>query len=130
MKKGLLLFVAAAFISTGFASTAIEAPGIKKLNAHFIMIPVGETGQKISLMQLSTISRGDLESMTGRKMNVFQKLVVKKLQKRLKKGIAADGTITDNKINKLQHDYKGKSGFHFGGFALGLILGCVGVLVA
>ena len=130
MKKSLLLVLAVAFIATSFANTTVEAPVLKKLNANEIMIPVGKTGQKISLMELSTIKRHDLEIMTGKKMNLFERLAFKKTQKRLKRGINEDGVITDKKINKLHKAYAGETGFHIGGFALGFLLGLIGVIIA
>jgi len=94
------------------------------------MIPVGKTGQKISLMQLSAISRGELENMAGRRMNFFERLAFKKTQKKLKKGINRDGVITDKKINNLLKAYTEENDFHIGGFALGFFFTLVGVVVA
>lgn len=145
MRKITLLFVASAFIvSTGFskslavapttAAPAVEAPAVKpvtKINANTLMIPVGKTGKKISLMELSTIKRSELETLTGKKMTFVERIAFNKTQKKLSKGIDENGYVTNKKLNKVFLSKKaGESGFHLGGFALGFLLGLIGVLLA
>src|SRR5262245_1926548 len=99
MRKLFLLTSFALLLTTSFATTSIE-PSPVKLKATEILFPIGKTGQKISLMELSTISREKLESLTGKKMNSFQRMAFKATQKKLRKGIDPDGTIQKKKLQK------------------------------
>ena len=129
MKKVLSLLTAVALMFGTFAATTPASVAPKKLNANEVMLPVSNTGKSISLKQLSTISMDDMEELTGRKMNWAEKFAFKSGQRKLQRGIAADGTITSKKLNKVAAPMAG-GGFHFGGFALGFFLGLIGVLIA
>ncbi|TCJ17858.1 hypothetical protein EPD60_06645 [Flaviaesturariibacter flavus] len=122
MRKLFFLFAALLVMATSFAS--VSPVSIPK-NAKTIMIPVGNTGKSISLMDLSTISIADYEAMSGRKMSGIDKMGFRKAQKKLSKSINADGTLK----GKLAKATEGE-GFSFGGFALGFFLGLIGVLIA
>ncbi len=138
----MLVVATGLFVATGFAKNsiavapttpvvkpAVEAPA--KLNANAIMVPVGKTGKTISLKELSTISKSDLEQLRGKKMGFFEKVAFNKAQKKLQKGMDENGTITSKKLNKLLTAKKaGETGFHLGGFALGFLGGLLGVLIA
>ena len=132
MKKATLFVFLAAFGLSVFASLPVNAPTLSpKLKAAEIMIPIGKSGKKISLLDLSTISAKDLQNLTGKKMNFFDRLAFKASQKKLKKSIDADGTITSKKINKFFSKRFGPTeGFHALGFILGFFLGLIGVLIA
>lgn len=97
-------------------------------NAAEIMIQLGKDGQKISLLQLSKISKDELELITGRKMNASETFAFNKAQKQMKRGINNEGVVTSKKLQKLFR--AGEEGFHFGGFALGFFVGIIGVLIA
>ncbi len=129
MRKILLLIVSTAIISVSFgAATTVVKP---TPNANEIFLPVGKTGQKISLMELSRISMKDFETLTNRKLKFFDRLAFKSAQKKLRKGISADGTIKKQKLKKFSNRfYGGETGFHAGGFFLGFLLGITGVLIA
>lgn len=127
MKKlslALVAFFMMAFTFSAFASEGAPAP--KK--ASEIFFNVGSTGERISLQELSTISREELELRTGKKMNFGEKIAFKKAQKKLNKGIDEDGNLTSKKLKKAFAD--GESGFHLGGFALGFLVGLIGVVIA
>lgn len=139
----MLVVASSLFVASGFAKSfiavaptapavvkpAVEAPA--KLNANAIMVPVGKTGKTISLKELSTISKSDLELLRGKKMGFFEKIAFNKAQKQLKKGMDENGTITSKKLNKVLTSKKaGETGFHLGGFALGFFVGLIGVLIA
>ena len=81
------------------------------------------------LLDLSTISAKDLQNLTGKKMNFFDRLAFKASQRKLKKSIDADGTITSKKINKFFSKRFGPhEGFHALGFILDFSLAFIGVL--
>src|SRR5215212_8366278 len=134
MKKILCLFVALALITSSYA--AVVLPGKKestvkpKLNAADVLIPIGKNGETISLIQLSEIKVKDLEVLTGNKMNLADKIGFKFAQKQLRNSINADGTFSNRKLEKIAARAEDGSGFHLGGFALGFLLGLIGVLIA
>jgi len=128
MRKMLFLGTALLLFSASFAISNVSAPVLK---ADQLFFPIGKNGQKISYAQLATISMADLQALTGRKMNFMQRMNFQMAQKKMRKSIAADGTIKNKKIAKfLTKGSAGESGFHLGGFALGFFLGIIGVLIA
>ena len=134
MKKISLSIVCVIFSMLALATTAPQkgsAPE-KVLNAKLIQIPIGSSGKYISLYKLSTLSRTELEAMTGKKMTIGERLAFNKTKQRLAKGMDADGTIKDKKILKAfgREDKDRTRGFHFGGFILGFVLGLIGVVLA
>ena len=122
MKKLILLLLTVCFLSTSFA--AFEVKPVNKM-ASEIFVPVGND-MKISLMDLSTISIKDLEKLTGKHLNFFDRMAFKAGQKKLRKSINRDGTV-NNKLNQFV-DGDGE-GFNIGGFALGFFLGLIGVII-
>jgi hypothetical protein len=129
MKKLLFLLIATALFTVTFGNRITEIN--PALNAKNVLIPVGKTGKTISLMELSTISLKDFETLTDRKMKLFDRFAFKTAQKKLRKGIAEDGTIKKKKLQKFfGKAYAGETGFHAGGFFLGFLLGLIGVLIA
>ena len=127
MKKIFLLFFSVLILVTSFGSYT-PAPPVPNANAMFIT--VGNTGKKVSLMELSTFSLKEIESAKGQKMKFFEKLSFKLAQKKLKKKINADGTFKNPKFAKKIAASYNDTGFHLGGFALGFLVGLVGVLIA
>jgi hypothetical protein len=71
-----------------------------------------------------------LQTLTERKMNFTERISFRIAQKKLRKNIAADGTIEKKKLEKFFLKRSGETGFHVGGFALGFFLGLIGVLIA
>lgn len=131
MKKLFTAVMALLILSTSFGSapTVINPSVItpKALKASEIKIPLAN-GKTISLLELSNISRTDLEKLTGKKMSFVQRFAFKVEQKKLRKGINSDGIVTNTKIKKMFAEEGG--GFNIGGFALGFLLGLIGVLIA
>ena len=127
MKKLMILFLAFLFLSNSFANISILTPPKK---ASELFIPIGTTGQKISLMELSQINQTDLQTFTGRKMGIMEKIAFKAAQKELKNNINPDGTFNKRFAKKLEKRSEGTTGFHAGGFFLGFLLGPIGVLIA
>jgi hypothetical protein len=91
---------------------------------------LGKPEEKISLMELSTINANDLQLLAGKKMNFAEKVLFKISQRRLRSSIAPDGTIDNKRLEKLFKKKDGETGFHAGGFFLGLFLWIIGVLIA
>ena len=128
MKK--LFFAVAAFLilSNSFGTSVSLSP--RKLKADEVFIPIGTSGKTVSLMELSTMRMSELQTLTGKKFNFGQKVSFKVAQKKLRGTIAPDGTIDSKKFQKMFSKKAGDSGFHAGGFFLGLLLGLIGVLIA
>ena len=128
MKKIILLFTVICLVVNSFAAFTLEAPPVK---ASEVYITVGSKGEKISLLDLSRMKIKDLQQLTGKKMNLFDKIGFSLAQKKLRQSINHDGTFSQKKIHKFfSRAGDGSSGFHLGGFALGFLLGLIGVLVA
>lgn len=127
MKKVLTLLTAICFLANTFAAVSVTVPPKK---ASEILIPIGKTGQQISLLDLSQISVKDYQQVTGKHMKLSEKLSFKLAQRELRQSINPDGTINSKKLEKALQKADGTSGFHIGGFALGFLLGLIGVLIA
>lgn len=125
MKKLLVLLAVYTFCTASFASTGFST--VPK-NANRMYIPLGNN-TRITLMDLSEMKVKDYEKLSGKHLNFFQKLAFKAEQKKLRNSISEDGTITNNKLaNAFSAD--GSLGFNIGWFALGLLLGLIGVLLS
>ena len=127
MKLIFTLFVAFSLVTSSFASSGISSLPKK---ASDVYLPIGSTGQKISLLDLSRIDVKDFETLSGRKLHFFDRVGFKLAQKKLRKSISADGTIDNKKLNKFLEQGDHSTGFHLGGFALGFFVGLIGVLIA
>lgn len=127
MRRIIFLFTGLCLFLSSFAITKpIERPPVK---ANQVYLPIGKNGERISLMDLSTIKARDLEKLTGKKMSLFDKIGFKISQKKLRAGIRSDGSFKNKKLQKA-FDGDGTTGFHIGGFALGFLLGLIGILIA
>ena len=131
MKKLFLFALAFAIAAVTFgAPTAVINPTKPvRPNAASIMIPLGD-GQSISLLDLSEMRIKDVEKITGKKMKLADRVSFKIAQKQLRNSINPDGTLNDKRIIKAAKKAVDGSGFHLGGFALGFLLGLIGVLIA
>lgn len=128
MKKIALFLVTIAFQLAAFA-TLSSSPGPMK--ASDVLLPVGKTGQKITLQELSMISIGDYQKLSGQHMSLFDRMGFKMAQRELRNSIREDGTLQSDRVAQLaQKAGDAASGFHAGGFFLGLLLGLIGVIVA
>ena len=127
MKKLLLILLAFSLACSSFAFSTFSFSHKK---ASDVFIPIGSTGMKISLLDLSKIGVKDFEKLSGRHLNFFDKIGFKMAQRKLRKSINADGTIDNKKLNKFLEQGDHSTGFHLGGFALGFFLGLIGVLLA
>jgi hypothetical protein len=134
LMASVILFSSYAAAPSADLSVPANKPAVETpvLNANQVMLPVGNTGKLISLMALSEISVKDFETISGKKLNLVDKIGFKLGQKKLRNKIEADGTIRSKTMKKLASKMAsdGETGFHIGGFALGFLLGLIGVLIA
>ena len=133
MKKILSLFVVTAFAVSSFAGVSTVTPSSKpaRVYAADVLIPIGKNGEKVSMLDLSTMKVKELEQLTVKKMKLADKAGFKIAQKQLRNSINPDGTFNHKKFDRLAKKAAPGSGdFNIGGFALGFLLGLIGVLVA
>lgn len=128
MKNFLFLLATIILFTPSFAASGYSSLPKK---ATDIYIPIGNNNQ-ISLFEISKMKVQDYEKLSGRHLNLFDKIMFKAGQKKLKNSIAADGTITNKRLIKAMYGdgVDHSRGFHLGGFALGFFVGLIGVLIA
>lgn len=127
--KNFLILLVCAFISFSAHAVSPTDKSYYKIDAKTYFFHLGKTGKTISFFELAHASKKEIEEKTGNKLNFFEALSIKKVQKKLKKMIDKDGNI---KVSSKDPDdgISGEKGFHLGGFALGLILSWVGLIIA
>ena len=126
--KGPFILLLVSLISTSISASI--APGSKPPNAKDIMVPIA-SGKVISLHDLAYIKVADYESVTGKKLSLLKKIEFKLSQRKLQNSMNEDGTFSNKRMEKLfKSGIDGETGFHLGGFALGLFLSLIGVLIA
>jgi hypothetical protein len=128
MRKLFVGFAALLMLTNSFASVPpSETPG---KNANQVFVPIGNTGKQISLYDFSRIRLRDFEKEAGYKLKFTEKVTFKLAQGELKQSINEDGTINSKRMEKGLRRLGGETGFHIGGFALGFLLGLLGVVIA
>lgn len=132
MKKTFMLFILFGIFSVVHSSTNTipVSKGKTPVNAYEVYVPLGKTGQMISLMDLSQIKVKEFEKLSGKKMKLIDKVNFKIAQRELKKSINRDGSFSDKKVEKFLNKAALGGAFNIGGFALGLFLSLIGVLIA
>jgi hypothetical protein len=132
MKKLILLVTTVTFVFSSFGAATLPDPASKPpVKASEVYIPIGKSGEKISLLDLSTMKIKDLQQLTGKKLNLVDRVGFKMAQKKLRQSINNDGTFNQKKVSKFfNKSAEGSGSFHIGGFALGFLLGLIGVLIA
>jgi hypothetical protein len=105
MKKRVFIFAIALslFVSSFAAGTTVIVIPEKtpSPNARQILLPVGKNGEKVSLMDLSEMKTKDYETLTGKKMNLKDRLVFNIVQKKLRNSISANGDIKTKMLEKV-----------------------------
>src|SRR5215204_657680 len=98
MKKILAFIVFIATLSVAYAtSVSTEKPSLK---ASEIYLPIGKSGQLISIRDLSVIKIKDFEALTGKKMRLVDRVAFALAQKQVRKSINSDGTFNKRKVQK------------------------------
>lgn len=133
MKEVITLLALITSFSSAYSATNSNfiKPAKNSVKATEVYLPVGTKGELISLMELSQIKVKDYEALTGKEMKFLNKVNFKIAQRQLKKSINPDGTFSQKKVERyFTKASKGLGGFNIGGFALGLFLSLIGVLIA
>lgn len=129
MRK-LVIFSILLFCTVQIFGSPLAVKPKKKIYAAQIMIPLDQSGSKISLLDISRMTIKEAEVVRGGKMKFSEKIAFKVAQKKLKQSINPDGTINDRRLVKGLKKVDGNGGFHAGGFFLGLLLGLIGLIIA
>jgi hypothetical protein len=131
MKKITCLLITALLLNVCIAINP-AADGSTPVKATEIMLPIGNTGNSISLADFSQLKPAEYEKLANVKLNFFDRIAYKRAMKKLRNSINADGTINNQRIVKMlgKTAVDSDSGFHLGGAALGFLLGLIGVLIA
>jgi len=131
MRKMITLLALIAFFYSASSNTFLSSAARPALKADEVYVPVGKTGQLISLADLSQIKLKDFEKLSGQKMKFSEKITFKIGHRQLRKSINRDGTFNRKSIEKyLAHPAGPGGGFSLTGLLLGLLLSLLGVLVA
>jgi hypothetical protein len=132
MKKTFILFLLITVFSATYSSTTSisVSPAKSFVKATEVYVPIGKTGQFISLLELSQIKVKDYEALTGKKMKFLDKVNFRLGQRELKKSINRDGTFSNKRVEKYFNKAALGGAFSLSGFALGLFLSVIGVLIA
>ena len=129
MKKIFTILMAIGLFLPAIATSALN-PTPNAVKASEIMVPIAK-GKVISFQDLAYIKVSDFEKVTGKKMSLFKKMQFKVAQRKMRSSINDDGSLSNKKMEKAFRDeMSGSTGFHLGGFALGLFLFVIGVLIA
>jgi hypothetical protein len=127
MLKRVLFFILILFSQFTRASNIMSLAFPEKNNS----IPPAQIFKKnITAREFSKISIQEFEKISGKHLNIWDRLKFKILQKRLKNSSIQDGAMTLNSNSTFLPDRSAKNEFHLGGLLLGLFLGPIGVLVA
>lgn len=123
-----------AFLICAFAYATVVVPTEKvPANANNTMVKIGNEGLAISVMDFANLSPREYMALSGKKLNLLDRIAFKKATKQLRSSFDENGTFKNGKLaDKLSGgDVDGfLSDFHIGGFALGVFLGPIGVIIA
>jgi hypothetical protein len=129
MRKILLFLLIS---SLAISSNALTTPASKQpLKATEVYLPIGQNGELVSLYELTVMSPRDMQKLTGKKLGFFKRMEFRIAQNKLRQAINKDGTFSDKRMKRYYNRMiDGTTGFHLGGFILGLILGPIGAIIA
>lgn len=132
MKKIIILLFLSGIFTTGQSTSISTSPATKgnPVTANDVFIPLGNSGEMISLMELSQINAKEFEKLSGKKMKFVDKVNFKLGQRELRKSINKDGSFNNKKIEKYLDKAGFKGSISIGGLLLGLFLSLIGVLIA
>ncbi len=126
MKK-ISIFLLLCFLLQTFFLTAAVVPSVGNPAAK-----ENSYQQKVEMLKkIAAMNVKEFEAFTGKHMNFIERALFKIEQRKLNNSIDQAGNITNKKLDKYLHKSSdNSSGFHLGGFALGFLLGLIGVLIA
>jgi hypothetical protein len=121
------LFLSAAVLFVFTSASASPSLTIFVTPASNTIKPGIDPLSLITAKQFLTLTPKKYQELTGKKMNVFQKVEFKMLQHKVKKMVNKGEVVTMADVKKKMDDL---SSMNVLGFLLGLVLGPVGVVIA
>ncbi len=125
MRKILFVTIMAVLVLPATYAILPTNPTTKNPTAAELQIPLFGSDKMISLADYLKLTPKGYKELTSKNLKLKDKLGLKLTKSQLKKCISKDGTVNMEKMKKVD-----SSGFNIGGFALGLFLSIVGVLIA
>lgn len=98
MKKLLTLLILSLVFSTSFSAT-MSKPESSSITEF--AIPIGESGKKISLLDLSNMKIKEFEMVSGTELSLKQKIAFKIAQKKLRNAIKSNATLDEVQLQEL-----------------------------
>lgn len=132
MRKYLILLAFLISLSSAHAVSPIAEPSsTPPAKASEITFQLGPDKKTISLEDLAHMSAKEFSAISHRHLNLIERAEFALAQRKLRNSINPDGTINSKRLAKmLPRIQDGDTGFHIGGFALGFLLGLIGILIA
>ena len=127
MRKISFLMALLVFFQHGFSASTPVAIPVHPLTAKDVMIPLQGTNQSITLEQYLQLTPKAYKLLTGKKMSFREKAELNVRKHLLKKAIRKDGSANAEKMKR--SGFFGGWSWHWGGFALGLLL-FIGPIIA
>ena len=112
-KPALATLLFLLLMQSAFSASISSEPQTQEKPKHANVMTVQE--QRLFMQQFVKLTPKEYGLMRGKKLSFFEKIEFKILQKRYKKKL---------------YDGDDSTGFNIGGFALGFLLGLIGVLLA
>lgn len=125
MRKTLFVFVMAGFVLPGTYAILPAKHVTKSPTAAELQIPLYGSDKKISIADFLKLTPKGYKELTGKKLTIKDRLGLTLTKRQIKKCVDKDGTVNIEKLKKVD-----TTGFNIGGFALGLFLSIIGVLIA
>ena len=127
MRKISLLTLSLFSIHSAFSASIPVVNEPRPLTAKEVMIPLAGTQQSISLEDYLKLTPATYKSMTGKNMNIRQRIDLSMGKHFAKRMIRKDGTVDVERMKR--SGFFGGWSWHWGGFALGLFL-FIGPIIA
>lgn len=83
-----------------------------------------------TIKKFSTMTFNEYETMLGHKASKLEKFAFERMQKKSAKMLDENGNLQAKYEKRFNKMYEGGDGSFFGGFALGFLLGAIGLLLA
>jgi hypothetical protein len=123
MKK-ISLLIAILFMAFSLNASVIIKSGNPPSDQ--VMLPLFNSGKMISLSKFMSLKPSDYRELTGKKMSFKERISLKLFQHHFQNSINTDGTVDLQKFKADEDD----SGHAIGWFALGFLLGIIGLIIA
>ena len=130
LKPLAFLLLGASFIVTMSSSVPATIPTeaeISKSKEELKAVPIEQSLNSMTASEFTKLTARDYKKITGERLSLKEKLILKSVQKETKSLIAANKLDENTKMNFSQQMADGEKSFDFGGFIVGFLFGLIGV---